>query len=348
MKRSWFVQIFILITLLAGCTNVGVQIQVLPTAEATATVQAGGQPSATVPTADTATAIVPSESTPMSSGGATAILFSSNRNGDYQDLYLQELGSGEITRMTQGDSSTFPGPFSPDGKKLLFTGFGLTNSYVGVMNADGSDPVNLTNLENVDEGFPAWSPDGSQIAFTSRRDGNNEIYLMDPYGYNLKRLTQNTSGDFAPTWSPDGKKIAFASDRDNATGVYSIYIMNTAASWVVRLTNTGGNDYSPDWSPDGNQIIFRSVKNGQFDIFSVNVDGGDPVNLTNTPADEWSPSWSPDGTMIAFQTNRDGNWEIYTMFADGSNPVNLTNNPADDQMPYWKAAVQVITGSSKP
>lgn len=346
MKIQKIIPLLLSLALLAGCTHIGVQIQVVSPSETPtkATVNQPTVASETAPVSPSPTEAPTTALVPVSFAGASAILFSSNRGGDYQDLYLQQFGTNDVTRLTQGDSSTFAGPFSPDGKKIVFTGFGLTNSYVGVMNADGSGPVNLTNLDNVDDGFPAWSPDGSQIAFTSRRDGNNEIYLMDAYGYNLKRLTNNTVDDFAPAWSPDGKQIAFLSDRDNKTGVYSIYIMNTAASWVRRLTNDGGNDYTPAWSPDGNTLIFRSVQKGQSDIYSISVDGTNLTNLTNTPnAEEWSPQWSPDGTMIAFQTNRDGNWEIYTMLANGSDPVNITNNPADDQLPYWQPAAVGIS-----
>lgn len=102
---------------------------------------------------------------------------------------ILDVAQSAPTRLTQGDESAFSGPFSPYGIRLLFTGFGLTNSYVGVMNADGSNPVNLSNQPNVDDGFPACSPDGSQVAFTSRRDGNNEIYIMnaDPAHYKRTR-----------------------------------------------------------------------------------------------------------------------------------------------------------------
>ena len=333
--------------LLTACNNVGFQVNIVPP-EITPTLQATGSTafepppaSPTLPSETPATPpILPSPTSPPATlGGASALLFSSNRGGDYQDLYLQAFGSNVLTRLTQGESNTFPGPFSPDGKKIVFTGFGLTESYVGVMNADGSDPVDLTALPDVSDGFPAWSPDGSQIAFTTRRDGNNEIYLMDAYGHALKRLTFAPGDDFAPSWSPDGKQIAFLSDRDGQTGVYSIYIMNAAASWVKRLTDDGGNDYTPDWSPDGYTIVFRSDHKGQSDIFSISVDGSNLTNLTNTPkSNEWSPAWSPDGTLIAFQTDRDGNWEIYTMQANGADPVNFTNNPADDEMPIWKKA----------
>jgi TolB protein len=274
------------------------------------------------------------EQTPI--GGSGQILFGSNRGGNYTDLYVLDIASAQLTRLTQGDSNTFPGPFSPDGNQIVFTGFGLTKSYVGLMNADGSNPIDLTNQENSDEGFPAWSPDGKLIAFTSRRDGNNEIYVMDADGSNPVRLTNSPKDDFAPAWSPDGEQIAFVSDRDNTTGYNSIYLMNSDGSNTKRLTNDKGIDYTPVWSPDGNQIAFRSVQQDQSDIYLINLDESGLVNLTKSPSEEWSPAWSPDGKLIAFQTNRDGNWEIYTMEPDGSNPTNLTNNPADDQMPYWK------------
>ncbi len=281
-------------------------------------------------------------------GGQEQIVFYSNRDGGVNHIYLLDGTQSTLTPLTLGDESAFSGPFSPDSTRILFTGFGLTHSYVGRMNADGSNPVNLTNQPNSDDGFPAWSPDGRQVAFTSRRDGNHEIYIVNADGSNPKRLTNNPSDDFAPAWSPDGRQLAFVSDRDNATGIYSIYLMNADGSSAKRLTNDPGSDYTPAWSPDGRQIAFRSAQNGQSDIYLVNADGSGLVNLTNTPAEDWSPAWSPDGTQIAFQTNRDGNWEIYTMQADGSNPVNLTNNPADDQLPFWAPAAQPIIGMANP
>jgi TolB protein len=273
--------------------------------------------------------------TPTPLGGSRQILFASNRSSSYDDLYLLDITSSLVIRLTQGDSNTFPGPFSPDGSRIVFTGFGLTHSYVGVMAADGTQAKDLTHAE-VDEGFPAWSMDGQHIAFTSRRDGNNEIYVMNADGSQPKRLTNNANDDFAPAWSPDGSQIAFVSDRDRTTGIYSIYLMKADGSAVTRLTKEKGSDYTPSWSPDGKEIAFRSSLNGSSDIYLIKVDGSGLKNLTNNPGEDWAPSWSPDGKLIAFQTNRDGNWEIYVMNADGANPHNLTNNPADDQMPFWR------------
>ncbi len=264
------------------------------------------------------------------------IVFQSNRGDGYYNVYLLDPGSTSPTQLTRNQSNTFSGPFSPDGTRLLFTGFGLTHSFVGLMNPDGSGQKDLSNQPGSDEAFPAWSPDGKRIAFTSRRDGNNEIYLMNADGSEQKRLTNNPKDDFAPSWSPDGSQIVFVSDRDNQTGIYSLYLMNSDGSQVVRLTNDKSSDSSPDWSPDGRKILFQSMRDGQADIYVMNVDGSGMTNLTQNPANDGSPRWSADGSQIAFQTDRDGNWEIYVMHADGSDPVNITENPADDQMPYWK------------
>lgn len=296
------------------------------------TVDAAGYPSSfwvALEPASTSITVTPA------GGGTGQIIFYSNREGGADNIYILAADKSNLTRLTQGNANYFSGPFSPDGTRILFTGFGLTHSYVGVMNADGSGQADLSNHPDSDEAFPAWSPDGKLVAFTSRRDGNNEIYVMNADGSGQKRLTNQPRDDFAPAWSPDGSKIAFVSDRGNATGIYSIYIMNADGSGVKRLINDKGNDYTPAWSPDGSLIAFRSVQNGQSDIYAIKTDGSGMTDLTDNPAEDWSPSWSPDGSLIAFQTNRDGNWEIYTLKSDGTDPINMTNNPADDQLPYW-------------
>jgi len=318
--------------LMAGCAAP----TALPTQETTASKATDTFTSPTAAEVQTTATPEPELTSLPTGGGSGEIVFGSKRGGDYEDIYLMKANGTQVVRLTQGDSTSFPGPFSPDGKQLLYTGFGLTTSYVGIMNSDGSGQTNLTSLENVDEGFPAWSPDGTRIVFTSRRDGNNEIYVMNADGSNPVRLTNHPRDDFAPCWSPDGSRILFVSDRDNDLGINSIYVMNTDGSGVTRLTFGEGNDYTPVWSPDGLWIAFRSIRDGQSDIYLMKADGSEVVNLTNSASEEWSPAWSPDGKMIAFQTNRDGNWEIYIMNSDGSGLINLTNDPSDDEHPYWK------------
>ncbi len=206
------------------------------------------------------------------------------------------------------------------------------------------EPLSGTTRPVTERGFsPAWSPDGKKIAFTSKRDVNSEIYVIDATGKNLRRLTNLKSEERAPAWSPDGKKIALVSDR--LESVLEIYTMNPDGSGMKRLTRSadqGGilsaqND-GPAWSPDGQFIVFASRSGGlagQWSLWVVGADGTDKRQLTDGADDDSSPAWSPDGKFIAFVSKRDGNAEIYVMDADGKNQKRLTDNPALDDSPTW-------------
>jgi hypothetical protein len=183
----------------------------------------------------------------------------------------------------------------------------------------------------------AASEPAGTIAFVSDRDGNNEIYLMQPDGSAPRNLTQHPASDTWPAWSPDGSQLAFISDRD---GNDELYVMRADGSGVRRLTERATPERQPAWSPDGTRIAFASDLGASTDIFVLRLDASNrpaPRNLTNAPAVNEAPAWSPDGTQIAFVSSRDdGEWEVYTMQADGSDQRNLTNtNLGDDRDPAW-------------
>jgi Tol biopolymer transport system component len=171
-----------------------------------------------------------------------------------------------------------------------------------------------------------------KIAFSSSRDGNSEIYVMNADGANQTRLTNNSTEDFEPAFSRDGSKIAFWSGRD---GNFEIYVMNADGTNQTRLTNNSAFDSSPAWSGDGSKIAFASTRDGNAEIYIMNADGSNQTRLTNNPASDSDPAFSPDGREIAFQTTRDGGVEIYKMNADGTDQVNLTNNSGNDTVPCW-------------
>ncbi len=141
---------------------------------------------------------------------------------------------------------------------------------------------------------------GGKIAFSSDRDGNDEIYVMNPDGTNATRLTNNRAIDELPRWSPDGKRIVFQSKRD---GNYEVYIMNSDGSDQENITNNPADDGTPCWSPDGHTIAFYSNRDGKNQIYSMNVDGTELKKLTNENTGAFAPDWSPNGRQIAFTSS---------------------------------------------
>jgi dipeptidyl aminopeptidase/acylaminoacyl peptidase len=224
-------------------------------------------------------------------------------------------------------------------RKIVFSSGRTGDGDIYTTTPDGSGLARLTTSPKIDE-QPALSPDGTKIAFGSKRDDSNgkgtEIYVMDVDGQNVKRLTNAKDDDTAPAWSADGRKIAFQSKRD---GNPEIYVMNADGTGQTRLTNNSKQDIEPTWSPNGQRIAFMSDRMGGPNIWVMDSTGANVTQLTFTKQPEGDPAWSPDGSLIAFGSKRsDANgtaFDIFTMKPDGSNVTRLTTAKSDDFEPAW-------------
>jgi TolB protein len=193
---------------------------------------------------------------------------------------------------------------------------------VWTINADGTDLTRITDSPGPDFD-PAWSPDGTQIAFRSERSGEPEIWLMNADGSGQHRLTAGLS----PAWSPDGSTIAFS-------GVSGLSLIDANGSHRRTLPHTEGGEY-PSWSPDGTSIAFNSNLSGDHVMYIARADGSKVVELTRS-GEGWQVAWSPDGRSILFTSHRDhlDNYtDVYVMRPDGSGVRRLTRNRA--YTPAW-------------
>jgi WD40 repeat protein len=184
------------------------------------------------------------------------------------------------------------------------------------------DPVIDTSLTAVIPGAP------HSIAMTSNRDGNNEVYVMDPNGDGQSRVATHTSNDQRPDISPNGKQIVFSSNRD---GNFEIFIMDFDGNNVRQLTSTASSVANswPRWSPDGEWIAFQSGAGTNFQIYRIRSDGSELTQVTDYVGLNQFPGWSPDGTRLAIRRDSD----IYLIDStDGSNPVRLTFQGTVNQM----------------
>ena len=180
----------------------------------------------------------------------------------------------------------------------------------------------------------------AQITFTSTRDGNTEIYVMDADGNNQVRLTNHPEHDYQPSWSPDGGKIAFVSVRNG--GNEQIYVMDSNGKNVKLVTN-GSLGYYPAWSPDGQTIAYSGpekddwVEEGHSGIILIAPDGSNRRILAgDVPVSDSEPAWAPDSQRIAFVSWReDWTGDIGVMDADGRNPKRLTHTPVNERHPTW-------------
>ena len=194
------------------------------------------------------------------------------------------------------------------------------------MDPDGTNIVNLTKSLRPDS-QPAWSPDGTRIAYVSEFQGNSDVYVMNADGTGQTNLTNLPGLNRDPAWSPDGDRILFTRDRGLTP---EIYAMNSDGTSQTNLTEHGATDGWASWSPDGGKIAFASNRHGdrQADplwmptlgtsIYVMKADGSGVTRLTNSTSTDVAPRWSPNGQWLAFTRVELEGPDVYIMRSDGS------------------------------
>lgn len=146
-----------------------------------------------------------------------------------------------------------------------------------------------------DERWPAWSPDGSRLAYAARRNRNWDIYVLDLRSGEETRLTTDAHFDGWPTWSPDGRRIAFGSMR---AGDLDIFVIDLESGDLTNHTaDSPAHDFAPVWHPTDNSLAFVTTRAGDHDIYALNLDDDDVEPLAETPASEQQPAWLQDGRL---------------------------------------------------
>jgi TolB protein len=274
----------------------------------------------------------------------TKLTFSSNRDGERtavtfaqrnaQEIYISDYDGANQRRVTVNRNLNITPSWSPDAQAIAYTSFvsgfpDINVSWIhkGLLTrpARGTDRQHNT--------LPVFSPDGTRIAFSSNRDGNNEIYVMNADGSNVRRITRHPGIDTTPTWSPGGTHIAFVSERSGSPNIWRVDAQGLEQP--VKLTNESHVD-RPTWSPPPlNEIAYTSRTGGAgFDIKVLDVATRSVRAITTGEGSNESPAFSPTGRHLAFTTTRWGKTQIAVIGRDGRGVRQITRS-GDNKFPHW-------------
>lgn len=319
------------------------------------------------PTITPSPTLVPSP-TPLPIGGGGRIAFVSDRAEGILQIWTMNPDGSDPRQLTFGPGDKTQPKWSPDGSQLLYVTPGGRDNFgnelgldIKIIRADGTEIAWVTHNPG-DDKDPAWSPDGSLIAFTSTRINDlRQVYVLDascldlPEGCaSVQPSNISCSPDFcaveyapawaplgfsSPSWLPSDYKIAVATSINQAPAQIYFHPPEPEPTPVDfdRGDRIVGVDHL-EWAPDGSGIVFTwFYQRGTNEIFfaPLNDRGATNIKLTKGNGNK-EPSFSPDGNWIVFTSTREQNPDIYLMTANGANEVNLTHNPARDMQPDWQ------------
>jgi TolB protein len=263
------------------------------------------------------------------------IYFISTRSGS-KEVWSMDYDGANQQRLTHLNTIALSPRISPDRSRLAFSALTKDSWQIMMYSLELGRPVAFPRFAG-DNISPAWSSDGSKVAFaSSMHQGASSIFVSDASGGGSRRLTSGRV-DVSPVFNPKTNgQIAFVSGQ---SGLPQIYIMDADGSNVQRVTDQG-YAVSPSWSPNGMLLVFSWIRNygpgvlGGADIYLMDIASRRIVQLTHDSGRNDFPSWSPDGRHIVYQSNVGGTEQIWSVLADGSHRQQLTREGRNSQ-PNW-------------
>jgi len=240
----------------------------------------------------------------------------------YRNRSAAPLGPRNFKQLTFAEGLAMLPALSPDGKMFAFVSAQAGNRDIYLQRVDGRIPSNLTADSPVADSEPAFSPDGSHIAFRSEREGGG-IFEMGVAGESVRRITDIGHN---PSWDPEGKRIVVSTAPiDLQPGIHplrgDLWIVDTRTGvkrhlFVAAKRRQDPDGLQPSWSPHGHRIAFWGVGGtGERNIWTIDPDAKEPektlVQITHDTSINWNPVWSADGRYLYFGSNRDGTMNLW-------------------------------------
>lgn len=268
---------------------------------------------------------------------STQIAFISSRTGSKEVWVMDYDGANQHPLTSLRTISLMP-RWSPDASRIAFTCYQPLNRVVSAQicmySMDAGKVISFPRFRGTNSA-PAWSPDGTQLMFSSSMQGTPDLYVTDSNGAKPKRLTFSGSGGVtSPAWNPKtGQSVVYVSDRG---GIPKLYMMNVDGTNITALDLPDkGYLIDPAWSPNGQILAFSWRRpDGNYDIYVMEPTSLQIIQITRDAGRNERPSWAPDGRHIVFESTRTGTRQIWTMLADGSQPRQLTTT-GHNESPNW-------------
>jgi Tol biopolymer transport system component len=276
----------------------------------------------------------------------------------FYQIFVQDLATGKVRRVSPGVGRTTCAYFRPDGKKIIFASSHLDpdakkhqaaeykqrdedrkagrrrryqwdfDPYMDIFEADldGGNLKNLTNSKGYDaEG--SYSADGKEIVFCSHRDGHLELYIMKADGSDVRKLTNAPNCyNGGPFFSPDATRVIFRADRKEKERLQIHVINRDGSSERALTTNNKWVYWAPYWYKDGRHIIYTAADHSDekarpnYDLYWMNIDSGKVTRISFNPGQDVLPVFSPDFKKVMWTTSRDGNPTTQLFIADFTPP----------------------------